>query len=169
MNEDYTYKPQESLESPEKFSTSLQELDNLDLIARNDADNNFVVNPDSASYPNILEKPLFIKTMPDKGILLPGTGDLPGKHKNQRTQMMSGNAEHQNLSDKENEKYQNRTIKEFTEDIAGSYLGIINDLLSCRSPYDIIDVFTKDNRLVAMGVLFVVISIFFVFFNKIES
>jgi hypothetical protein len=167
MNEEYTYKPQHQdpgiFESPEKFSTSLQELDNLDLIARNDADSNFVVNPDSASYPNILEKPLFIKTMPDKGIL------LPDKHVNKRTQMLSGDAEHANLVDKENEKYQNRTMKEFVEDIAGSYLGIINDLLSCRSPYDVVDVFTKDNRLVAMGILFVVISVFFVFFNKIEN
>lgn len=67
------------------------------------------------------------------------------------------------------------TFKAFTTILSESFLGILNDFLVNERPEDVtlfsyaIDVFTKENRPLFLGVLLVFISIFFIFFSKIKS
>ena len=55
------------------------------------------------------------------------------------------------------------TVDSFLQRISNSYLDIINDLLSGNIT---VDTFSRDYRPIAMAILLIIISVFFVFFNK---
>ncbi|CAK0773789.1 hypothetical protein CCP3SC1AL1_690006 [Gammaproteobacteria bacterium] len=90
---------------------------------------------------------------------------------NQRTTRLSSNAN----ADASISINTELTFKRFTTILSESFLGILNDFLVNERPDDmslfsyIIDVFTKDNRPLFLGVFLVFISIFFIFFSKIKN
>jgi hypothetical protein len=157
--------PSELRQEPKAYSTSLSELDQLDYLNRNQGEYTKIEAVDNA-YPNILEKPLFVATVPETGVL--GPSPISNVNVNPRTKAQTDLAAHQRLIDAENRKLQNMTLKNFGQKIATSWLDIINDLLNVSSGSDLIEIFTKEDRLLSIGILCVIISIFFVFFNKID-
>ena len=66
----------------------------------------------------------------------------------------------------------NMTIGELIQDMAMEFINIIHELivlpanLSLNFPLDIISVFTKKNRLVYIGILFVFAGMFSMFANR---
>jgi hypothetical protein len=163
---DYTYVPEETEQITDvnaKFSTSISELDNIqqpqeydqqDIASRISDYTNEV--PSNTMYPDAT-KPLFIATLPD-------TSDNHKGNTNTRLDNMT------NIANKKKQDYiiskelQNISVKDFFGKIASSYLEIIDDLLVGNLS---LDTFTKDYRLLAIGILFIILSIFFIFFQKI--
>lgn len=154
--EDYTYNPDTNI----KESTSLDELDELEILNRNTDENAKTVVMDN-NYPNILEKPLYVKTVPDSGLL------TAENTTNSRTQHLS--EESNNIKLTNNKKISDMSIKKFGTMIANSLLDIINELLSFKIGQDnFIEIFTKEERLISIGILLVAISVFFIFFRNTE-
>lgn len=135
-------------------STSLEELDyinrNLKLT---------VPTPDNP-YPDPLEKPITMKVIPEGGII-----------GNKRLKNMSKLENDYNDSLLEKSKLYNLSLKNFSTKIGYSLIEIINDLLSyINGNYnkDFLEIFTKEDRLITIGILCVVISVFYIFFKNIE-
>ena len=147
--DDYIYSsklnlPQEQINS----STTLDELDKLEKLERLENDEYNIVPTPGITNPDILSKqPLFMKTVPEK------THDqlVEDIYKNQH------------------KKVNIISIKNFATNIANSLLDILNDILSFNIGHDdFIDIFTKDDRLIAIGILMIIISIFFILFRDNE-
>jgi len=131
----------------DKASTSIDELDQIELLNRNADNYNQIITPDNP-YPDILKKPLFTSVVPEGGILR-----LPPKVK--KTVRFNPT------------KFSEMNIQEFMSEIADSIVSILNDLISFRgNSDDFMSIFTKDNRLLSIGILLVIISLFIVFFIK---
>lgn len=171
---DYTYKPNYSLDDytenqdivlPNQqpnieASTTLNELDQIDIINRHGDEFAKIESVDN-KYPDILKKPLYTKVVPDGGLLVsPNTS-------NERTSELTGKAN--TNTDKKNNNLSNISIKDFASSIANSLMEILNDLLSYKwGEDDFISIFTKEERLLAIGVLFIIISVFLIFFKNTE-
>lgn len=56
------------------------------------------------------------------------------------------------------------TINEFTEKISNSFIGILNDLLD-NNYIDISDLLLKNDRGIAVAILFIFVSLFLIFFT----
>lgn len=154
--EDYTYNPDTEI----KESTSLDELDELEILNRNTDENAKTIAIDN-NYPNILEKPLYVKTVPDSGLL---TAENTSNTRTQNLTEISNNIRHT-----DSKKISDMSIKNFGQMIANSLLDILNELLSFKIGQDnFIEIFTKEDRLISIGVLLVAISVFFIFFRNTE-
>jgi len=149
--DNYTYNPVEPDEINEttdeiNYSTSLNELDTIELLNRN-ADNyqgNQVITPDNP-YPDILKKPLFMNTVRQGGILKKGPS-------NKKVTFAPT-------------KFSEMNVSQLANNISESLINILNDLLNFNgTKEEFLNIFTKDNRLLAIGVLFVIISLFILFF-----
>jgi hypothetical protein len=152
---DYVYSPRE-----DEYSTQLTDLDTrYEILNRNDAEYGKVLNPEGS--PNTLEAPMYLKTVPENGVL----GYEPRETINGRTRQLSENANHSQLAEHEERKIENLSVKTFLSKIATSWMDIINDLLGCSSLKEFVEIFTKDDRLISVGILFVIISVFFTFFT----
>lgn len=171
----YEYEPEyesenEELEDEICFSTKLEELDKIDMLNRNSDNINQIVTPDNL-YPDPLSnKPLFTKTIPKGGIYgesppepFVNNGILNESDVTPETLTKIKNEE--NYRKYEDSKIKNMSIEQFIKFIANSYLDIINDLLEINSLNDLYDIFTKNDRLISIGVLMLAISIFFIFFQ----
>lgn len=145
-NEDPESYPEDDVCIPEvQGSTTLDELDQLEIINRNADEFNKIVTPDNP-YPDILKKPIFTRTIPET---VP-TAERP----------IVANAPKKALKD--------MSINEFATTIANSLIEIINDLLRYRPGDNFTEIFTKDSRLLAIGVLLLIISVFFIFFKNVD-
>lgn len=71
------------------------------------------------------------------------------------------------VSTKQQKSFSEMSLSEFLQNIAMSYIDILNDILqgNCKS---INDLLLKDTRGIAVALLLIIISVFFVFFNQIE-
>jgi hypothetical protein len=128
-------------------STTLDELDELEIINRNAGEFNKIPAIDNP-YPDILKKPIFTSTIVDT------TSNI--------------NAPVVEPSFIPKTALKDMTINEFASTIANSLIDIINDLLRYRGEDDLTEIFTKDSRLLAVGVLLLIISIFFIFFKNVD-
>lgn len=127
-------------------STTLDELDQLEIINRNADEFNKIVTPDNP-YPDVLKKPIYTRTIPE-------------------TVIQSSNQE--SLKPIPKKALKDMSINEFATTIANSLIEIINDLLKYRPGDNFTDIFTKDSRLLSIGVLLLIISVFFIFFKNVE-
>lgn len=170
-NEEYIdYEENEENNDDVCFSTKLEELDEFDIINRNSDTINQVVTPDNL-YPDPLsDKPLYMKTIPKGGIY----GKLPPepfvndgiiRESTETPENLTRLKNEENYHKYENSKLKNMSIEQFIKFIANSYLDIINDLLEINSLGDLYEIFTKNDRLISIGVLMLAISIFFIFFQ----
>lgn len=155
--EDYVYNP--PVTGEQNASTSLAELDEIEAMKRHADKFSEIPRPDN-KYPNILEDPLYVKTVPDQGIL------ASEYTANQRTRQATKAANE--LRKKKDKTLVDMSIKEFISSIANSLLDIINDLLEYKRDDSFISIFTKENRLLSIGVLLVILSVFLIFFRKLE-
>lgn len=141
---DYVYKPIEPEQN--KASTSITDLDEIEIMKRHSDEFNKVITPDTV-YPDLLKKPLYMATVPESG--LPPNETLARDTK---------------------ESLSNLTIKELFYKISKSFLDIINGLLALKwdSKFttNLLEVFTKEDRLLSTGVLMVIFSVFMVFLRK---
>lgn len=128
-----------------KASTTLDELDELEIINRNADEFNKIPTIDNP-YPDLLKKPIFTRTIPES---IPQKPVLP-------------------IGLKPKKALKDMSINEFASTIANSLIEIINDILKYRGGDNFIDIFTKDSRLLAIGVLLLIISVFFIFFKNVD-
>lgn len=131
------------------YSTSLNELDTIELLNRNSDYyvGNQVITPDN-NYPDILKRPLFMNTVRPGGILKKGNAGSTNKKVTFKPT-----------------KFNEMTLGQLSTDIANSLKDILNELINFNgNKEEFLDIFTKDNRLLAIGVLFVIISLFILFF-----
>lgn len=142
-----------------KSSTSLEELDEIEMINRNSAEFSKVRN--ETNFPDPLKKPLYLKVVPETGLINSKTN-----LKNERTSRLSEQQNNYNNRQLQKKKLSAYSINEILTMVSTSLIDIINDLLSYRFDSNIIDIFTKEERLFSIGVLSVIISVFFVFFKK---
>ena len=157
--DDYVYSPRE-----DEYSTQITDLDNrYEILNRNDAEYGKVEKPEGSA--NVLDGPMYLKTLPENGVI----GYEPRETINGRTRRLSDNANHSQLAEHEERKIENLSVKVFLAKIATSWMDIINDLLSCSSFKEFVEIFTKGDRLIAVGILFVIISVFFTFFTSSDS
>jgi hypothetical protein len=153
------------------LSTKLEELDYYDALNKHSDDINRVLM-DTMS-PNILEKPFEAKTIPEGGVY----SKEPRKEQQVVSELIDERKKDiSTLTKEENEqiiekfeksKLSNMSLNEFIKFLADSYLDIINDFLEIKSIDDIPNIFVKNDRLIAIGVLLLAISIFFIFFNQL--
>jgi len=160
--DDYVYSPRDASES-NTFSTKLSDLDRYEILNRTDFEYGKVENPNAST--DVTAKPIYMKTVPENGVI-----GFDAKYTaNPRTRTLSDNANHDALAEHEERKIENLSVKNFLTKISNGWMGIINDLLSCSSLSELVEIFTKDDRLISVGILFVIISVFFTFFNNIDS
>lgn len=126
-------------------STSLDELDQLEILNRH-ADEFSKIPTIDNPYPDVLKKPLFTKVLPD-------TQAKPTQQPIRKPRPTNFNE---------------LSIKDFASTIANNIMDILNDLLMYKSGDDILSIFTKDTRLLSIGVVLVIISIFLIFFRNVE-
>lgn len=143
-------------------STTLAELDQIELINRNTNEISKIKANDN-QYPDILKKPLYTSVLPDGGLLVdPNTSNKRTKEYSQKANLDQENKAKTNT-------ISNMTLKNFASNISNSLIEILNDILSFDWEKDnFIDIFTKENRLLALGVLFIIISVFLIFFKNTE-
>ena len=158
--------------SREEFSSSLEELDKIELINRNADEFNLIAAPDN-NFPSILNSPLFVHTVPPGGIARTeaaknykpplSTDNVSPTDKDFEGRPNNGDI----LEDHSNDKIKisNMSVSKFIKKIGSAYLDIINDLLCMEDHKELINIFTKDDRLISIGILFIAISVFLVFFN----
>lgn len=169
-------------------NTPESNADLLDYIQRNQDEYNLIITPDNV-FPDILEGPLFVSTVPESppGDLdkLLYNVDNPSKPAvtvnvdkcqansseyipintiNDRTKKLTDSTNDHEINIHENKLQKRRSIKYFISNFSKSILGLTNDLLapkpSSESWYShLITIVTKDDRLVAIGVLMVLFSI----------
>jgi hypothetical protein len=141
---DYVYKPLEPEQN--KASTSITDLDEIEILKRHSDEFNKVITPDNA-YPDLLKKPLYMATVPETL----GSSTSPTVLPKTAT-----------LSD--------LSIKELFYKITKSFMDIINGLFALKwdnnFTNNLLEVFTKEDRLLSTGVLMVIFSIFMVFLRK---
>jgi hypothetical protein len=146
---DYKYEPEEDTEvdcepineredSIDDFETSIQELDKLERTTEN-----ITMNPDTHAqhFPDILKNPLYVKTIPER------PPEIIPKN-----------------SSKE-EVYNKYSIVGFLKFIFMTYIGVIEDLfvLDDITVDSIRIIFTKNNRLSALGISFIFIYAIYLF------
>lgn len=176
----YDYEPEETdSEFPENddgvfedeicYSTKLEELDRIDLINRNSDELNQTINPEIFTPDPLGGKSLFVKTIPEGGVKTyePQVVDEIIRDREESINDLTVKENENIIHGFEKKKLHNMSVKDFIKFLADSYLNVINDLLEINSIDDFLDVFIKEDRLVAIGVLFLAISIFFIFFNNI--
>lgn len=175
---DYVYSPQDkenAVSGNGKSSTSIRDLEDLEYIDYNnqshpskefgtrdvsqrmDPYNDLKQVISNDQFPDLTSTPIYQQTVP--------ISDVNNSLTNQRTRVMSVQENIKNAVDHNSNKLENISFKDFFSKVSESYIEIIDDLLDGNW---VIETFTKDNRLLAMGILFVIISIFFIFFNQIE-
>ncbi len=144
---DYVYKSEFEECVPEiQASTSLNELDQLEILNRHSDEFNKIPTIDNP-YPDVLKKPLFTRTIPESNPV----------NVVQETPIYTV------------KPLKEMSINEFSRVIANSLIGIINDMLKFNPNHDnFTEIFTKDSRILAIGVLLLVISVFFIFFKNID-
>lgn len=152
-DEDYMFEQKEDIPETEGGSTLIQELDEVEFLNRN-ADEFSKIKTEDNPYPDVLRKPLYTSVVPEGGTI------------NSRTQQLTSEA---NNNYKEPKTLMEMSLKEFFQRISSSVLEIINDLLA----FDFVnfrkdqffDIFTKEERLVSLGILLIIISVFLLFFK----
>jgi hypothetical protein len=144
---DYVYKSEFEECVPEiQASTTLNELDELEIINRNSDEFNKIPTIDNP-YPDILKKPLFTRTIPESVPVEQISEPIIIKGKSLKEM----------------------SIKEFSSIIANSLIEILNDILKFDPTRDnFTEIFTKDSRILAIGVLLLIISVFFIFFKNVD-
>ncbi len=144
---DYVYKSEFEECVPEiQASTTLNELDELEIINRHSDEFNKIPTIDNP-YPDILKKPLFTRTIPE---------NVPVEQISEPIIIKS-------------KSLKEMSIKEFSSIIANSLIEIINDILKFDPTRDnFTEIFTKDSRILAIGVLLLIISVFFIFFKNVD-
>ena len=139
------YIEEECIPEEVQASTTLDELDELEIINRNADEFNKIPTIDNP-YPDVLKKPIFTRTIPQseppKSISHPSIVRKPA--------------------------FKDMSIKEFSNTIANSLIEIIHDILNYNQGDDLTEIFTKDSRLLSIGVLLLIISIFFIFFKNVD-
>ena len=144
-----------------KESTSLNELDQIELANRN-SDQINIIPDENNQYPDVLEKPLYKKVVPENGII-----EHPSNLTNKRTKMMSSYANNMSKIESNKTDLGSQSVNELLSVVSSSLMGIINDLLTNNwGEQGILSVFTKEQRLFSLGVVFVIVSVFFIFFKK---
>jgi hypothetical protein len=126
-------------------STTLDELDQLEILNRH-ADEYSQIPTIDNPYPDVLKKPLFTKVLPDSDIKPLQPQPIKPRPTN----------------------FSELSIKDFASTIATNLMDILNDLLAYKVGDDIVSIFTKDTRLLSIGVVLVIISIFMIFFKNVE-
>lgn len=126
-------------------STTLEELDEIEIINRHSDEFNKIPNTDNP-YPDVLKKPIFTKTISET---TPST-TITKPYNIQKID------------------FKDMSIQQFSSTIANSLIEIIHDILNYKSGDNFTDIFTKDSRILAIGVLLLIISIFFIFFKNVE-
>lgn len=153
------------------FSTKLEELDRIDLINRNSEEINQVINPEVFNPDPLAGKSLFVKTVPPGGVLgrtyQPPVVNEMIEDRQESINELSKKENDANYSKYERQKITSMNVGEFVKFLADSYINIINDLLEINSLDGFVETFIKEDRLVAIGILFLSISIFFIFFNQL--
>lgn len=142
----YTQENMENTCTNVEASTSLDELDQLEILNRHADEFSKIPTVDNP-YPDVLKKPLFTRVLPDPDANPP---PAPTYIKPRPT------------------NFNELSIKDFASTIANNLIDIINDLLMYKSGDDIMSIFTKDTRLLSIGVVLVIISIFMIFFKNVE-
>lgn len=137
----------------------MEELDEIEMINRNSDE--FLKVRNETNFPDPLKKPLYLKVVPETGLINNKTN-----LKNNRTVKLSEKQNEYNNSITKNKKISSYSINEILSMVSTSLIDIINDLLAYRFDSNIIDIFTKEERLFSIGVLSVIVSLFFVFFKK---
>lgn len=159
-------------ENEECYATKLDELDKIELINRNADEINQIINPNVFNPDPLGSDPLFVKTIPPGGIKTASPQYNPPlstefvEERSKSLDELNNDINQKNLKNYEKAKLSNMTIQNFIKFLANSYINILNDILEINSLDDFLDVFIKDDRLIAIGILFITISIFFIFFNQ---
>jgi hypothetical protein len=175
------------------FYTTLKELDEIDEI--NDKESrDFVLKNKAKMFTSPTDSDNYIKAVRPGGVLrhpsdtidytvssenynrqqsddtqlptTPTTEPIPEK---ERINNLDKKAKEDNEIEYKKKAFHNTTIYDFVKSIANSYIDIINDIPSIRSLDDLQEVFVKDERLIAIGILLVCISVFFIFFKNTIS
>lgn len=153
------------------YSTTLQQLDQIELLNRNQDTLNQTTVPQS--FPDPLKGNMFMATVPDGGILTQKPIKKPVVYSDIRAEPdkwkgVDENTRLQILNDQANQPAppsQGMSLADFIKSIAQAYLDIINDLLDARSLDDLHNIFLKDNRILPIGILFIAVAVFFLFFS----
>jgi|APGre2960657404_1045060.scaffolds.fasta_scaffold17273_1 hypothetical protein len=129
-----------------KASTSLSDLDIFE--------NNLIEPPVEIPYTEYSETPV-------KTVIV--TEEESKRYPKQNSERLTS------LSQKKNTDRKTRYFSEknFISNLATIYMEILDELMFVNSLDDLKDIFSKDNRLVALGILLIVLSVFLVFFNKV--
>lgn len=161
--DDYTYIPeptndlineiQDEYTEKQIYSTSIQELDELAISASVELPHNNVQIPDDPTEQLRLRNSQYDYTYTHEN----PTDDPILRAVNPVRQ--------QQLPQKIPQQSQKFTIQKFCNKIANSYIDIMNDMLNGNIN---IETFTKESRVLAMAVLMLIISVFFIFFQQIE-
>lgn len=153
------------------FSTKLEDLDKIDLINRN-SDNNQIPTPDNLFPDPLSKKPLYTKVIPKGGIYgeppkEPFLNDGIIKESTMSPEELTRITNEKREKEYERSKLKNMSIEQFIKFIAKSYIDILNDISEMSNISEIYDIFTKNDRLISIGVLMLSISIFFIFFQNL--
>lgn len=146
------------------MSTSVDDLDKIELAQRNANclyGNPSFIQPQPTSTTAIPElvSPISNVVSPEYSYVSESTS-TPINTVNDRTISLTAQANEPVLSTE-------LTVKNFMSIIAQSILDILNDLLTLKwTKESITEILTKEHRMIAIGTLLVVISVFFAFFNK---
>lgn len=146
----------------EEGSTLIKDLDEIEQINRH-SDEFAKIKTDDNPYPDILKKPLYTAVVPDGGI-------LTTRHTtNERTSRMTNRANSKEKGNQQMKTLSNMSLKEFSSKISNSLLEILNDLLTFDysefENEEFLEIFTKEERLIAIGILLIIVSVFFLFFK----
>ena len=165
---------QQSTEDP-IYSTPVEELDKIEIQRLQNANfvtpnNPYPLGTDPISTPNYLpavpDPRLFKSYQTSNNIPSPAgyqTKVLPESEDFLEKQNI--NKKTRQLTDEAN-KNRTKNDPQFFTRISNAIVGIINDLLSFdMSKKSLVDMFSDDDRLLAIGVIAVIIVIFIIFFN----
>lgn len=146
--------------------------DKLDHQLRSDFEYGVVEN-DTTMFPSLSKEPIFLKTIPVVSIYgnqVPNgeTDNIVPLTQNARTKSMTKKA-NQEINLSVSRDYTQMGIAEIVKKVATNLLNLLNDLLD--KPVDsswsdfLSDVFTKDDRIFSIGILFIFTSVFIIFFS----
>jgi len=156
---DYKYEPpvyKQVEELIEDQSTSLEDLDKIEMEEDNTPYYEMEIEQQQQdSFQSEEEQ--------NKQKLLNKAPDL----QNSRTKYLSNKANFNIAKKHEASKIENFSLQKLFSVISESLVGIMNDLLTANwQEESVIDIFTKEERLFSLGVVFVISTLFFIFFKN---
>ncbi len=156
------------------YSTPVEELDKIEIQRLQNA--NFVTPNNPGPFADPISTPNYLPAVPDPRLFknyqapqnLPPVAGYQSKvlpESEDFNEKQNINKKTRQLTDEAN-KNRTKNDPQFFTRISNAIVGIINDLLSFdMSKKSLVDIFSDDDRLLAIGVIAVIIVIFIIFFN----